>query len=108
MEHTLFGTPVDRPTAEIPIIIPAPRVRETPAARPAPHPLAGKHALLVGINYAPEPTGIAPYTTGMAEHLAQHAGSVTVLTGIPHYPNWTVNPSNKWTFRSSDIDQLST
>jgi len=114
MEHTLFGTAVERPTAEIPIIIPAPRVkestprvRETPAARPAPHPLAGKHALLVGINYAPEPTGIAPYTTGMAEHLAQHAGSVTVLTGIPHYPNWTVNPSNKWTFRSSEEVALS-
>ena len=34
-------------------------------------PVAGKHVLVVGINYAPEPTGIAPYTTGLAEHLAQ-------------------------------------
>ena len=100
MDHTLFGTPVERHTAEMPII-PAPRPRDSLAVVPAPHPLAGKHALLVGINYAPEPTGIAPYTTGMAEHLAQHAGSVTVLTGMAHYPNWTLNPADRRVFRSS-------
>ena len=26
--------------------------------------------LIVGINYRPEPTGIGPYTAGLAEHLA--------------------------------------
>ncbi len=46
--------------------------------------------LVVGINYRPEPTGIAPYTAGMAEHLSRIAGSVTVLTGLPHYPSWEV------------------
>lgn len=75
------------------------RHRFTPSGRPvldliegglAQHPLRGRHALVVGINYAPEPTGIAPYTTGMAEHLATHADSVTVLTGVPHYPSWEV------------------
>lgn len=100
MDHTLFGTPVERPTAELPVIIPAPRQTDALALLPAPHPLAGKHALLVGINYAPEPTGIAPYTTGMAEHLAQHASSVTVLAGMPHYPNWTLDPAHRWVFRS--------
>lgn len=67
---------------------------------PAQHPLAGRHALVVGINYAPEPTGIAPYTTGMADHLARHAGSVTVLTGVPHYPHWTLSPDDRRMFRS--------
>ena len=52
--------------------------------------LAGANVLVVGINYAPEPTGIAPYTTGVAEELARHARSVTVLAGLPHYPSWTV------------------
>ena len=54
------------------------------------YPLAGKKVLLVGINYAPEPTGIAPYTTGLAKALARYADEVRVLTGRPHYPHWTV------------------
>jgi colanic acid biosynthesis glycosyl transferase WcaI len=52
--------------------------------------LSGRHALVVGINYAPEHAGIAPYTTGLAEHLARRAASVSVLTGVPHYPQWLV------------------
>jgi colanic acid biosynthesis glycosyl transferase WcaI len=46
--------------------------------------------LIIGINYRPEPTGIAPYTAAMADHLGRQAGSVTVLTGLPHYPAWEV------------------
>jgi glycosyltransferase involved in cell wall biosynthesis len=45
---------------------------------------------IYGINYAPEETGIAPYTTGLAEHLAACGHRVTVATGIPHYPAWFV------------------
>lgn len=52
--------------------------------------VAGKRFLIVGINYWPEPTGIAPYTTGMAEHLAEAGAKVTVITGMPHYPGWHV------------------
>ena len=44
---------------------------------------------IVGINYAPEPTGIAPYTTGVATGLARRGHDVTVLTGVPHYPQWS-------------------
>jgi colanic acid biosynthesis glycosyl transferase WcaI len=55
--------------------------------------IAGKRVLVVGINYWPEPTGIAPYTTGMAEYLADHGAKVTVLTGVPHYPQWRVPAS---------------
>lgn len=43
----------------------------------------------VGINYAPEPTGISVYTTGMAEYFARQGHSVTVYTGFPYYPLWS-------------------
>lgn len=45
---------------------------------------------VVGINYSPEPTGIAPYTTGLAEGLADRGHRVRVITGYPHYPWWKV------------------
>src|SRR5690349_4910819 len=45
---------------------------------------------IYGINYAPEETGIAPYTTGLAQHLASSGHRVTVATGLPHYPAWRV------------------
>ncbi len=43
---------------------------------------------LLGLNYAPEPTGIAPYTTGIARFLADAGHDVRVVTGFPHYPSW--------------------
>jgi glycosyltransferase involved in cell wall biosynthesis len=49
-----------------------------------------RQLLLIGINYAPEETGIAPYTTELAEHLASIGWDVTVVTGMPHYPQWRV------------------
>jgi len=66
------------------------RVADEPVIRVV-DPLAGRHVLVVGINYAPEPTGIAPYTTRMAEHLATRAAGVEVLAGLPHYPHWQVD-----------------
>lgn len=43
---------------------------------------------IVGINYAPERTGIAPYTTRLATGLAARGHDVRVFTGFPHYPQW--------------------
>ncbi len=43
---------------------------------------------VLGLNYAPEPTGIAPYTTGLAEGLASRGHRVSVHTTFPHYPQW--------------------
>ncbi len=48
--------------------------------------------LAVGINFGPEHTGIAPYTTQLCEHLVAQGMDVTVFTGITHYPSWTVDP----------------
>ena len=44
--------------------------------------------LIIGINYAPELTGIAPYTTAVAAHYAGRGHTVRVVTGAPHYPEW--------------------
>ena len=47
-----------------------------------------KRIVIFGINYAPELTGIAPYTTAVAEHYASEGHWVRVVTGVPHYPQW--------------------
>ena len=46
--------------------------------------------LLVTTNYWPEPTGIAVYTSDLAESLKTKNYQVTVLTSLPHYPWWKV------------------
>lgn len=47
-----------------------------------------KRVLVVGLNYAPEHAGVAPYTAGMARGLAQAGHRVEVVTGYPYYPQW--------------------
>jgi glycosyltransferase involved in cell wall biosynthesis len=44
--------------------------------------------LLIGINFAPETTGIAPYSTGLTEDLVRRGGRARVLTAHAHYPQW--------------------
>jgi colanic acid biosynthesis glycosyl transferase WcaI len=46
--------------------------------------------LIIGINYAPERTAVAPFTTGLCEHLASSGHDVTVITAFPYYPEWRV------------------
>ena len=48
--------------------------------------------LIVGLNYAPEPIGIGPYTTGLAEWLAARGHAVEVVAGRPYYPQWRAYP----------------
>ena len=50
---------------------------------------------IVTINYCPELTGIAVYSTGMAEHLAAAGHRVTVHTGFPYYPAWQKRPEDR-------------
>lgn len=49
--------------------------------------------LLVSTNYAPEHAGIGPYATQIAEHWAAGGAEVHVLTGMPHYPAWRLDPA---------------
>jgi colanic acid biosynthesis glycosyl transferase WcaI len=59
-------------------------------------------------NYAPEPTGIPYFNTLMAEWLARTTGwTVTVHTGIPHYPWWRVPDAYAHKdFRDGRADEL--
>ena len=50
---------------------------------------------ILGLNYAPEPTGISPYTAGLAEGLTAAGHSVHVVTGYPHYPEWELRGDYK-------------
>jgi len=47
---------------------------------------------MLTVNFAPERSGIAPYTTGLATALADQGHDVEVLTSRPHYPEWRVHP----------------
>jgi glycosyltransferase involved in cell wall biosynthesis len=80
-----LGAAVHPPT--IPLQVAQPSIESSDQ----PGRFAGTRILVIGINYAPEPTGIAPYTTGMAQHLAASGASVQVITGLPHYPQWRVD-----------------
>ena len=60
------------------------------------------NVLVIGINYAPEPTGSAPYTSGLAEMLSEEGHRVEAYVGIPHYPSWRVLPSDKFRLRYSE------
>ncbi|MBS7669670.1 WcaI family glycosyltransferase [Croceicoccus sp. 1NDH52] len=48
--------------------------------------------LVVGLNYAPEPVGIGPYTAGLAEGLVARGHRVEVVTGRSYYPQWAPLP----------------
>jgi Glycosyltransferase len=56
-----------------------------------PRRLNGLEVCIVGVNYAPESTGIAPYTTAVAVALRDAGSRVKVVTGLPHYPQWRVD-----------------
>ncbi|MBO0842695.1 MAG: glycosyltransferase family 4 protein, partial [Nocardioides sp.] len=58
---------------------------------------------LLGINYAPEPTGIAPYTSKLAAGLRDRGHQVQVVTTFPHYPQWRLPDATGW----SRSDRLS-
>jgi len=46
--------------------------------------------LIIGINYDPERTSVAPFTTGLSEHLVSKGHSVRVITAFPYYPEWRI------------------
>lgn len=52
-----------------------------------------RRLLLVSTNYAPEHAGTSRYATQIAEHWAAAGAEVHVLTGLPHYPAWRLDPA---------------
>ena len=57
--------------------------------------------LIVGLNYAPEPVGIGPYTAGLAEALVDAGHAVTAVVGQPYYPQWRKDPAFAGGWRNS-------
>jgi colanic acid biosynthesis glycosyl transferase WcaI len=51
--------------------------------------------LICGINYAPDLTGIGKYTGEMGSWLARNGHAVDVITGMPYYPQWQIDPAYK-------------
>ena len=47
--------------------------------------------LIVGLNYAPEPVGIGPYTQGLAQALVEAGAEVSAAVAKPYYPQWRVS-----------------
>lgn len=54
--------------------------------------MAAPALLFVGLNYAPEPVGIGPYSTGLCEALVANGHRVTAVVGKPYYPQWQPDP----------------
>lgn len=62
-----------------------------------------RELLIVGLNFPPEQTGIAPYTGSLARALAGIFSRVRVVTAHPHYPSWKIADGyGQWTKRESD------
>ena len=49
--------------------------------------------LIIGLNYAPEPVGIGPYTQGLAQALVENGASVSAVVAKPYYPQWQTVPA---------------
>ena len=49
-----------------------------------------RRLLLIGVNFAPEPTGIGKYSGEMIQWLADNGYECTVITSYPYYPQWQV------------------
>lgn len=63
--------------------------------------------LVAGLNYAPEPTGNAPYTASLAEGLVAAGHEVHIITGYPHYPEWQLKAGYRGWSRKEVINGVS-
>jgi colanic acid biosynthesis glycosyl transferase WcaI len=62
-------------------------------------------AILWGINYSPEATGIAPFNAELAEFLAGKGYKISVVTGFSYYPHWQKAPKDRWrVYRTDQIN----
>jgi colanic acid biosynthesis glycosyl transferase WcaI len=68
-------------------------------ADPIPAVRKGNHRLrilLLGLNYAPELTGIGKYSGEMMDWLAARGHEIRVVTSPPYYPSWKVRADYCW------------
>jgi len=55
-------------------------------------PVKKGQVCILGMNFPPEPTGIAPYAGALAAGLAASGHEVTAHVAHPHYPAWRIYP----------------
>ncbi|MBD8023745.1 glycosyltransferase family 4 protein [Microbacterium sp. Sa1CUA4] len=61
--------------------------------------------LLMGLNYPPERTGVAPYTGAAAAGLRLRGIATGVITAHPHYPSWRIFEGyGQWSRRETIAD----
>ena len=58
---------------------------------------------IIGINFYPELTGCAPYTTDLARCLQELGHEIYVVTGFPHYPEWKIRKDNQFQGSKSEF-----
>src|SRR5919201_6869689 len=64
-----------------------------------------RRILIWSPNYAPEPTGIPPLVTDVAEWLVERGHSVDVVTAFPNYPERRIHPEYRGLlFRSETLN----
>ncbi|WP_370331124.1 glycosyltransferase family 4 protein [Mycolicibacterium hippocampi] len=59
---------------------------------------------ILGLNYPPELTGIAPYTGGLAAGLRAIGYRVSALVAHPHYPEWSIQQGYGQWASAEDVD----
>lgn len=52
---------------------------------------SGPRVSILGLNYPPESSGIAPYTGALAAGLQKHGYRVSAHVAHPHYPEWAIH-----------------
>lgn len=57
----------------------------------------------MGINFAPELTGIGKYTAEMTDWLVDNGYHCTVLTSFPYYPNWKIQAPYTGDFYKKEV-----
>src|SRR5664280_2564289 len=80
------------------------RTGRTDAAIPV---LPGLHVLIVSSHYRPQSGGVAPFITGLAEHLTDRAERVSVLTQAPRGPRGWLPAPDRSRFRFAGAGRYS-
>jgi colanic acid biosynthesis glycosyl transferase WcaI len=63
--------------------------------------------ILLGINYLPEVTGIAPYNAMLANWLKEDGWDVEVVTTFPYYPAWRKIPGDmRKVYRRDEVEGI--
>jgi len=62
-----------------------------------------KRILVIGINSAPELTGIGRYTGEMLNWMVAQGYEVTMVTAFPYYPQWKVQPPHSGRFYKKEV-----